>query len=450
MANATMPSRTIPTPAAVPTYTDAPPAAADVVVIGAGVIGMATAYYLAKAGVSVLVCEKGVVAGEQSSRNWGWIRQQGRDPAELPVMMESIRLWDGLAAETGEDFGFVRGGCLYMAEKEEELERFRLWTETAKQHQLDSRLIGRAEIDQMISGADGRWAGALYTPGDGRGEPTIAVPALARAARQLGVSIAEHCAVRGVERSGGQVSGVVTEKGRVACQAVVVAGGAWSSRLLAHLGIALPQLTVRSSVARTGPAPEIFSGNAAGPGLAFRRRKDGGYTLALGDYSEHYIAPESFRYFKSFLPILRSSAKEVKLRFAGSVERFTKGRSWSEDGPTPFETTRVLDPACAPEALKRLQERLKEKLPEVAPSGIVETWAGMIDVTPDAVPVMDGVPNWPGLTIATGFSGHGFGIGPGAGRVLADLVQGKPPGHDMTRFRYSRFFDGSPVVVGPM
>src|SRR5258705_13715415 len=99
-------------------FHDALPDSVDVVIIGAGVIGISTAWFLAKRGVSVLVCEKGRVAGEQSSRNWGWIRQQGRDAAELPIMIDSINTWAGLAAETGEDFGFARHGVMYLADSE--------------------------------------------------------------------------------------------------------------------------------------------------------------------------------------------------------------------------------------------------------------------------------------------------------------------------------------------
>lgn len=445
-----MQTRTIPSAATPLSFADSLPRKVDVAVVGAGIAGVATAWFLAKAGLKVLVCEKGRVAGEQSSRNWGWVRQQGRDPAELPVMMESIRIWEGLAAETGEELGFTRQGCLYLADQESELGRFTAWVETAKQHQLDSRLIGRAEIDGLIPGATGTWAGGLYTPGDGRAEPTLAVPALARAAQRLGVSVREDCAVRSVERTAGRLSGLVTEAGRVECQAAVLAGGAWSSLFLGNLGIALPQLAVRSSVARTGPAPELFAGNAAAPGLAFRRRRDGGYTIALGDYSEHFLGPESFRYFRKFLPLLKSSAKEVKLRFGGSLGRFTEKRRWGAEEVSPFERQRMLDPAAAPEAVKRMRQRLDKRLPALAGVPLVETWAGMIDTTPDAVPVLDEAPGLAGLFIATGFSGHGFGIGPGAGRVMADLVQGKPTGHDLARFRYGRFFDGSPLVVGPM
>ena len=96
-----------------------------------------------------------------------------------------------------------------------------------------------------------------------------------------------------------------------------------------------------------------------------------------------------------------------------------------------------------------MHEGLARRLPALADIAIEEAWAGMIDVTPDVVPVMDEVDDCRGLFVATGFSGHGFGIGPGAGRVMADLVQGRPPAHDLTRFRFARFSDGSPMNPGP-
>ncbi len=441
---------TIPNEATPIAFQDSLPDAVDVVVIGAGIVGITAAYYLAKGGRSVLVCEKGRVGGEQSSRNWGWVRQQGRDPDELPVMMESTRLWEELAKESGEDLGFARHGCLYIAGEEEELARHEAWLETAKQHQLVSRLISRAEVDSLIKGANGQWAGALYTPNDARAEPTKAAAGIARAAQRLSVAIAENCAVRSIDRQAGRVAGVVSEAGRVRCQSVVLAGGAWSSLFLGNLGIPLPQLTVRSSAARTGPVEEIHAGNAYAPGISFRRRQDGGYTVACGDLSEHYLDRESFKNFKHFLPLIRQTHKDVKLRFTGTLGRLVRKRRWSDEATSPFEETRVLNPEASPVALRRIKSRLAKHLPTLSDAGLAEAWAGMIDVMPDAVPVMDETPSLPGLFIATGFSGHGFGIGPGAGRVMADLVQGKPPGHDMTRFRYNRFFDGSPIKVGPI
>ena len=174
-------------------FSDPLPDAVDVVVIGAGVAGTATAYFLAQRGQKVLLCEKGRVAGEQSSRNWGWIRQQGRDHAELPIMMESNRIWQGLAKETGErDLAFTQGGCLYLASGPAEVKKYEAWYALAKQHQLDTRMLTKAELESRYPGLGGNWAGGMVTPSDGRGEPFVAVPALARAtqwAKDCGLEI---------------------------------------------------------------------------------------------------------------------------------------------------------------------------------------------------------------------------------------------------------------------
>ena len=434
-------------------FSDALPDAVDVAVIGAGVVGIATAYFLAKSGIRVAVFEKGRVAGEQSSRNWGWVRQQGRDPAELPIVMESKRIWQGLAAETGErDLAFTPCGCLYAAAEPARMERLERWLDVARQHQLDSRRLTGQEVEALLPDVNARWVGGIFTPSDGRAEPFVAVPALARAARRLGAIIVEGCAVRTLGIEAGRVSTVHTERGAVRTQAAVLAAGAWTTYFASNLGLDLPQLTVRSTVARTNPAdrpdmPAVYS-----PKLCIRRRADGGHTVAVGDLVEHYVGPRSFRYLSKFRALLRASVRDLRLRpgpprgFPGS---FGARRRWTADDTTPFEETRVLDPSPSPVARRRLEARLPELAPRLAEAGIAEVWAGMIDVTPDAVPYLCETPSPRGLFIGTGMSGHGFGIGPGVGRVLADLVRGRPHGHDLARFRFERFSDGSAIVPGP-
>ncbi len=432
------------------TFSDTLPESVDVVVIGAGVIGIATAWYLCNRGVSVLVCDKGRVAGEQSSRNWGWIRQQGRDAAELPIVIDSINSWSNIGDEIGADVGFTRQGVLYLAENEAELERHAEWLDIAKQHQLDTHLLTGAEVDRLITDKPGQWVGGLYTPSDGRAEPFVAVPAIARAAQRLGAKIREDCAVRTIDVQAGRAVGVVTEHGRVRAQAIVCSAGAWSSLFLGNLGIDLPQLTVRATVARTAKAPDVFSGSAAANDVAFRRRADGGYTVAASGENEHFVGADSFRYFRKFLPSLFANTGYLRLRFLdGLWSRMTPRRKWDGADITPFEITRVLNPAPSEKAIAKMRAGLERRLPALAGIEFEEAWAGMIDVTPDVVPVMDAIDGYPGLFLATGFSGHGFGIGLGAGRVMADLVEGRPAGHDLTRFRFSRFADGSPIVPGP-
>lgn len=432
------------------TFADPLPEAVDVVVIGGGVIGISTAWYLAKAGVSVLVCDKGRIAGEQSSRNWGWIRQQARDAAELPIVIDSINQWETIARELDEDIGFTRQGVLYAAQDEQQLAEFERWLDIANQHQLDTRMLSGAEVDELVRDKPGQWRGAMFTPSDGRAEPFKAVPALARALRKQGVLIREACAVRAVDKQGGVVCGVVTEAGYVRAQSVVCAGGSWSTLFMANLGINLPQLSVRATVVRTAPAPDVYGGNAALGEVAIRRRQDGGYTVASSGTNEHFVGADSFRHFFRFLPALRASVRFLRLRFDDNiVQRLLPTRSWREDEVTPFEQNRVLNPAPSLKAMQAMRKGLAKRVPQLAELAFDEAWAGMIDVTPDVVPVMDEVADYPGLYLATGFSGHGFGIGPGAGRVMADMVMARPPAHDLSRFRFSRFSDGSPMQPGP-
>lgn len=281
------------------------PSRADVVVIGGGVIGVMTAWFLRERGLSVVVCEKGRIAGEQSGRNWGWVRQQGRDPSELPIMVESLSIWKRLAAEMGDGLGFRQTGVLYLAKTEKEIEGFEAWTEHSRAHQLDTRLLTASETMAMLKGAVAPWKGGLFTGSDARAEPWVAVPALAAAAEAKGVVIRETCAVRGLDLAAGSVAGVVTEAGRIACDHVVVAAGAWSRLFLGAHGIGIPQLSVLASVAATEPMPEIFPGNAADDDFAFRRRADGGYSIAPGGEHDFFIGRGAFSSLKHYLTVLR-------------------------------------------------------------------------------------------------------------------------------------------------
>ena len=209
---------------------------------------------------------------------------------------------------------------------------------------------------------------------------------------------------------------------------------------------------MRSTAARTRPATDHGLPNVYTPGFALRRRADGGYTVTTGDVAEHYLCARSFKDLTKFLKLMKKSAKDLRLRPkapAGYPGAWGSKRRWSADEVTPFERMRVLDPPPSKEVHRRLMDRLPRRAPWLHEAGIAEIWAGMIDVTPDAVPYICETPGLEGLFIGTGMSGHGFGIGPGVGRVLADLVLGRPTGFDLSRFRFGRFSDGSAIVAGP-
>ncbi len=426
------------------TETDAElPKRTGVVVIGGGVAGISTALALAEKGVAVTVVEKGRVAAEQSSRNWGWCRTMGRDLAEVPLAIASVRMWGQMAERVGTDVGFHQAGALWVEETDARLARHVAWLEKAREYQVSSRMLDAEETAAMLPGAAKRFAGAIYTPADGRAEPHKAVPAMAAAARRQGAVIVEQCAARGLDMQGGRVAGVVTERGRIACEAVVLAGGAWSRLFCGNEGVGFPQLKVLGSVIRTAPmdGPELSVGAHH---WAFRKRTDGGYTIAQRNNMLTPIVPDSFRLLRQFGPSFLKSRKELKLRLDGRflTELRTK-RRWTMDEQTPFEATRVLDPAPAPGSIAVARRELSRAFPAFAKMQVAGSWGGLIDVTPDGVPVISAVDGVPGFHLASGFSGHGFGIGPGAGRLMADLVTNAPPIVDPAPFRFSRFV--SPV-----
>ena len=425
------------------------PKAVDVVVIGGGIIGVATALELSERGVSVLLCEKGQIAGEQSSRNWGWVRLGMRDPREIPLMLEAQRIWQGLDQRIGRKTGFVQSGILFGASDQREWENLERWSRHLDGLQTGAAMVSGEELEALLPGHQTGLHSGLYMPQDGRAEPQWAAPAIAEAARDRGAIVMTNCAVRSADVQAGRIAGVFTERGRVACSHAVLAGGAWSRLFAGNAGIRLPQLKVLNTVFRTAPVdgPEVAFWS---DDFATRKRADGGYTIASGQENTVDIVPDSFRLAWQFLPAFRNEWRSLRFRLSRrwGIEA-GYDRSWLPTDVTAFEHCRVLDPDPSPKALRRAWKAARKGLPALAQSEIVQSWAGMIDVTPDAIPVISGVDAMPGMYIATGFSGHGFGIGPGAGKLMADLVMGRTPCVDPAAFRLSRFTDGSKVRPDP-
>jgi glycine/D-amino acid oxidase-like deaminating enzyme len=221
---------------------------------------------------------------------------------------------------------------------------------------------------------------------------------------------------------------------------------------LRNHGINIPQLSVREDVAATEPLPDVHAGAAASRKVAFRRRADGGYTLAPPGAPELFVGPDAFRAFPKYLAQLYAEPFGHRLLpFApkGFPDAWGTARRWGAEQTTPFETMRVLDPAPNKRKIAKLVRDFQQMFPDLPPVRLKAVWAGMIDTMPDLVPVVDRASSLPGLTIGTGMSGHGFGIGPAMGRVLAALATGGNVGHDLQRFRMSRFADGSPIQLGP-
>lgn len=427
------------------------PSIADVVIIGGGIVGVSTAWFLAKQGIKVVLCEKGHIAGEQSGRNWGWVRKQKRDMRELPMMIESMNIWSTLADEIGEDVGFHKTGCIYMAHNEKEMARYESWMKTAEHFDLDTKILSAGELKQHIVDPSSKWIGGILTPSDGRAEPHLAAPAIARAAEKSGAIILTSTAVRGLERSGGRVSAVVTEHGTIKATKVLCAAGAWTSMFCRSLDISVPQLKVKGTVSRTTPLEQKFEGEVYGLELGMRRRADGGYTLASESYMDHSITPSTFRYMFKFLPAFWKEIAHLRLSIGKEfLKEFKYPRKWSNDEISPFEKERVLNPEPDQKVLKEISDNFSKLFPNFGINQLEESWAGMIETTPDVVPIIEETQKIPGFYIATGFSGHGFGIGPGAGKAIAGMISGVDSGIDLSPFKLERFFNGSKMVIDKM
>jgi glycine/D-amino acid oxidase-like deaminating enzyme len=379
------------------------PSEVDVVVIGGGIAGVSATLFLARRGISVALCEKGIIGGEQSSRNWGWCRTIGRDLHELPLAMESLRLWVRMNALVEAETGFRPSGIAYLCDDAREVAQYESWLARAadqcRDYQHVAQILPQSALESVAQGSARRYAGALHAPADGRAEPQKAAPAIANAARRHGAAILAGCAVRGLDIAAGRIAGVVTEKGRIACTSVVLAGGAWSRLFCSTIGVTLPQLKVLASVLRTNPI-------AGGPetalwatGFGIRRRLDGGLTIANGSSSLVDIVPDSFRFFFQFLPAMKAEWESLRFR-AGRrfLEEWDARAQLAPDRPTVFERVRILDPEPEVALSEGALATVKVVFPALQGATVAQHWAGLIDVTPDAVPVISAVEAVPGFS----------------------------------------------------
>ena len=416
---------------------------ADVVVIGGGIVGCATAYYLAQRGIDVALVEKGEIADEQSSRAWGFVRQQGRDPAEMPLAIASNAIWRGLEAELGTDIEWVQGGNLALAGDEARLANLRNWLAVAKDFGLETRVLSRSEVLNLVPTMTGAHLGGMYTPSDGHAEPRKAPVALAEGARRAGARILTYHAAEAIELTGGRVSAVATDRGTIRTPVVVNAAGARAMRIAQMVKLPLPMLVVRSTVAETTPLPPITTSGVWGQGVAFRQKRDGSCYIAGGGQSDYDLTLDSFRYLRQFLPNYLKNRRLFRLRVG--QESWNDAASLipgSEARKHPFAGTVGIEPRPNPSNARQSLRGLAKLVPAAQEARLRRTWAGLIDATPDAIPVLGESRRVPGFIFATGFSGHGLALGPIAGKLTAELIADGYPSLDLHHMDYARFAEG--------
>ncbi|WP_435235311.1 NAD(P)/FAD-dependent oxidoreductase [Psychromonas sp. PT13] len=373
---------------------------ADVIIIGGGIIGCSTAYYLAKKGKSVIVLEKSKVIGYGgSSRNGGGVRQSGRDKRELPLAMHGVQnLWPNLSEELGTNVEYYQHGNLRLGKTDAHLDILKGLTATAVAQGLDVKMISGEEVREICPHLSDEVIGASWCPSDGHANPLQATLAFHNAARQLGVCFLTEQNVLSLKMVSGELRQVITTDGMFEADKIVLTAGLESRPISQSVGVDVPMAKVALDTLITDAQPPMF------------------YQMlgtAMADFYGHQTTHGSFV-------------------FGGGNALDPKLISSTAD-QTPIEATAD---TC---------RGILGYIPALKHAKVVRSWVGVIDWCEDKVPVLSNVENVPGLILGCGLSGHGFGISPSVGTVLAELANDETPSIDISGLGYERFAGRSSI-----
>lgn len=360
----------------------------DVIIAGGGIMGVATAYRLAREGLEVLVLEKTSVGYEASGRNAGGVRQQFRDSKETALAIHSVRIWEGLAKELDLDVEYRQGGSLRFALSEADATSLRQAVAQDQAAGLSVELLKPNEVDRLVPINMEAIRCASYCRTDGHANPTKTTQAFAGAARRFGAIIEEATEVTAITR---EDSTFLVEAGNTAYRAVrvMVAAGPWSAPLLHPFGVRLPLTPRRPEMAETEPLSPFLK-----------------QFVSLGD-------------LKGYGRQTVSGTVHFGIR---SIDA-----TLEDSEPTYERVVRALNEWVA-------------LFPQMEGATIRRSWCGFTNWTPDHRPIIGPVPDEPGLFLCTGFSGHGFALGPGVASVMADFICGREPEIDVQPLGLQRFF----------
>lgn len=390
--------------------------ARDVIVVGGGIVGTATAYHLARRGLSVTLLEGEHIAWGASGRNIGYIwLHTRRKGTELDLVRPTRAQLEEMPGELDADIGLRTEGSLIVFDREDQLPVFREFVEARQADGLDITLLSADDARRLCPILPETVVGASYSAADAQIDPGRYSAGYASAARRLGVEIREGVRVERLEATGGQISGVTTADGTIAAGNVVLAAGAWSTSLAATVGVDLPIRPMRLQVVRTEPLDvrleQLYYG-----------------AVAVKQYA-------IFRDLPSFRPELFVSDIEerhglVLLEAAcqASDGSFLLGIAMDYPG---------LDQRPTLQGVALIAEGLTRSLPALRGAPFSRAWAGVLPYTPDNLPIVGPVPELQGLVVA---AGHVFGnaAGPTTGRLVADLICGDPPVVDPEPLRVDR------------
>ena len=375
---------------------------ADVIIVGAGIMGASTAYHLARRRFGrIAVLERDAVCSGSTALASGGIRHQYANRIGVELTTHSIRTYERFAEEFGVDPQFRQHGYLILVTTEEELAVSRRSVALQQSLGVEVETLDPDEIERRFPYLQTRdLRAATFTPRDGYADPYLAATAIAARARDLGASIRQHCEVVGFARSGSRITGVITRDGAIEAPVVVIAAGCWSGLVGRLAGVDIPVKPRRRHKFITAPFPTDRIPAATpfviDPHLGFSLRREGeGILLGIGRLHEE--------------------------------RAFTTEVDWSLTAP--------------------LVERAVHRAPALADAQLMRGWAGLYEMSPDQTGIVSAVPGTDGLFLIAGFSGHGFMHGPIAGQLMAELIaDGHASTLDIAPLGLDRFARGESAV----
>lgn len=367
------------------------PQTADIVIIGGGVMGCAMACNLAREGLSPVVIEKSDIGGEASGSNGGGVRQSARNLKEMPLAMESIRLYGQLHEELGMDVEYVRKGNLRLCVTDEDMQNMTKSVASQKTTGLELEMLDRKQVLDINPFVGEQVIGASYCATDGHANPLLVTYAFFKKAKALGARFFTREEVTGIRLKRGRVSAVVTDKQVFETDTVVNAAGRSGRKIANLVGLDLPMRPIFSEALITEPYPPLFPqmvGHARG--LFYGRQTPHGSFFWGG-----FVGTEQFIY---------QAGKPLYHHIGPAISRM------------------VLD-----------------YFPVLKNINVVRTWSGLIAGMSDGLPVLGMTEEVPGFVFCTGFSGHGFGLAPAIGRIMTEMVMDCQTSIPINDFCYGRF-----------
>jgi sarcosine oxidase subunit beta len=418
------------------------PSTADVVVVGAGICGTTAAEAVARRGARVVVVEKASGPGqEQSGRAQGAIRVQGREAAELPLALESLDIWRE-AAPRGDEFELRFKGNLYLCTNEDEVRHAAELRDVALANGLsDVQLLRPDEAREIVPAATGEFAAAMWSPGDAQCLPRAATEFFAGRATEAGAHFSYSTLATRVIESGGTVRGIETSRGAIGTGAVVVTGGIWTSQLAATVGVQVPVMPVALSQCETEPVEPLIAPTLRCFRFGARQRPNGRISMSGGMNTvvDHYASLASLRHSRIWARRYLANRKAIRLHVDWArIAREVRGRSLGS-------MVRSVERDPNRKLMDASLEAARQMIPGLRDVRITRYWAGVIDMSPDGLPIFDGATGVDGLIVVTGLSGHGLALGPAIGRIAAELVTEGSTDRPIDAFSLRRFEGDTPI-----